>query len=812
MKNTYIMSRFFIPAVLLGLSIVMGQPLYAQDVAKEYDLQEVEVTARRHDFGARSPQMSAIAISADRIKKLPVLMGEVDILKSLQTMPGVQSGGEGRSGIFVRGGDYDQNLFLLDGITLYNPEHLQGFTSAVNADLMNDVVLYKGAFPSRFGSRLSSVIDIGLREGDMRDYHASVTAGMLASRVQAEGPLWKGHTSFNIGARASYFNAIVSPLLKEVVYDNPGQMNNFSHMRYFDVNAKLTHRFNEKARLNAVFYYGFDENNTTPNETAQHFEYSTYASDRQAEKTSVTDNVRRDRTLNEWKNLLGGIGYTHTFSPRLQMEAGASYSGYRYSLSQISSEENDVSLDLWGYGAQGAMPYSHKSIENAVSYRSEIDDFTARINFTASLSERNELRLGAQGGAQLYRPAVSSRSHSYLKQARNEDIIWQAQLGDDRFTFSESERESLSDGDFRLLQVSAFAEDEWTPFDRLKVSMGIRLQGYSADGKTHLELEPRLSTRLLMTESLALKVSYARMSQGAFLLTSGSMVSPSEVWIPINGGLEPGISDQVSAGLSKDFDKGIQLSVEGYYKWMDNVTDYRDGMSLVTARGFCDPVAQGRGKAYGLEFLAEKTSGDTRGHISYTWSKSLRKFDRTGMEINGGREFYAAGDRRHNLSISVTQRLSRNWDLSASWTYQSGRRTNIAATVMSGGLPDEYNAYNPGWKSTDMYNGIDYSGNPDYNNYSETYPEGTYLQDLVRMDTYGQRNSYTLPAVHRLDVSLSHHGSIGIGELTCDIGIYNLYNRQNISSVYWGYTNNRLALKGVCLFPIMPSISLTLKL
>ena len=131
---------------------------------------------------------------------------------------------------------------------------------------------------------------------------------------------------------------------------------------------------------------------------------------------------------------------------------------------------------------------------------------------------------------------------------------------------------------------------------------------------------------------------------------------------------------------------------------------------------------------------------------------------------------------------------------------------------MSGGLPDEYNAYNPGWKSTDMYNGIDYSGNPDYNNYSETYPEGTYLQDLVRMDTYGQRNSYTLPAVHRLDVSLSHHGSIGIGELTCDIGIYNLYNRQNISSVYWGYTNNRLALKGVCLFPIMPSISLTLKL
>ena len=806
------MRRIIMPIVLLGLLIAVSQPQYAQDVAKEYDLQEVQVTARRHDFGTMSPQMSAIAISAERIKKLPALMGEVDILKSLQTMPGVQGGGEGRSGIFVRGGDYDQNLFLLDGIMLYNPEHLQGFTSAINADLMDDVVLYKGAFPSRFGSRLSSVIEIGLREGDMRSYHASVTAGMLASRIQVEGPLWKDHTSFNIGARVSYFNAIVSPLLKEVVYDNPGQMNNFSHMKYYDVNAKLTHRFNEKARLNAVFYYGFDENNTTPNETVQHFEYSTYAPERNVEKTSVTDNVRRDHTLNEWKNLLGGIDYTHALSPTLNMETGVSYSGYRYSLSHISFEENDISLDLWGYGAEGAMPYSHKTTDNSISYRSEIDDFSARINLIASLSERNELRLGVQGGVQMYRPAVSSRNRSYLKQALSEDIIWQAQLGDDRFTFSESERERHADGDFRLLQLSAFAEDEWTPFERLKVTMGIRLQGYRSDRKTHLVLEPRLSARFLMAERLAMKLSYARMSQGAFLLTSGSIVSPSEVWIPINGVLKPGISDQVSAGLSKDLNNGIQLSVEGYYKWMDNVADYRDGMSLATARGFSEPVAQGRGRAFGLEFLAEKSSGNTRGHISYTWSKSLREFDRPGMEINGGKEFYAAGDRRHNLNISITQRLSRNWDLSATWTFQSGRRTNIAASVINGGLPDEYNAYFPGWVKTDKYSGIDYSGNPDYNNYSETYQEGTFLQDLVRLDTYGQRNSYTLPAVHRLDVSLSHHGSIGIGELICDIGIYNLYNRQNLSSVYWGYTNNRLALKGVCLFPIMPTFSLTLKL
>ena len=164
------------------------------------NLREVQVYGTRHNFGVQSSQMSAVAVSAEQIKKMPTLLGEVDVLKSLQRLPGVQSSGEGRSGIYVRGGDYDQNLFLMDGITLYNPEHLQGFTSAINAEVMDDVVLYKGAFPARYGSRLSSVVDVSLREGDMERHRLSVTAGMLASRIQAEGPLWKGHTSYNIAA------------------------------------------------------------------------------------------------------------------------------------------------------------------------------------------------------------------------------------------------------------------------------------------------------------------------------------------------------------------------------------------------------------------------------------------------------------------------------------------------------------------------------------------------------------------------------------------------------------------------------------
>ena len=796
---------------MLGLLMLLGSPLCAQDIARDTLLQEVQVTAARHSFDAKSLQMSVVAVSAERIRQLPRLLGEADVLKSLQMLPGVQGSGEGRAGIFVRGGDYDQNLFTLDGITLYNPEHLQGFTSAINADLLDDVVLYKGAFPSRYGSRLSSVIDISLREGDMDRYHASVTAGMLASGIQAEGPLWKGHTSFNIGARMSYFNALVRPLLEEVVYDNPGQMNNYAHMKYHDINAKLTHRFSDRAKLSALFYYGYDQNNTTPNETKQHLEYK--VSDAvYLEKASYTDNVRNDRTLNHWSNLLGGLNYDYHANEALHFNASVSYSGYNYSLSHLSSQMNEARLNRWGNDYEGSELYSHKDLELSNTYKSRIDDWTGRADLTLYLQGRHEMHFGLQGGTQLFKPSVASVSHTNLKQALSEDIVYDVGLGDDRYVFSENIRESRLEGDLRLNSFAAHAEDDWTLTDWMGANVGLRLQGYNADGKTHIFLEPRASLRLMVGESTSVKAAYARMTQALFLLSSGSMVSPSEVWIPLMGDMKPGVSDQLSLGLNHDLANGLQLSVEGYYKWLDNVADYREGLSFLSVKDWNAAIAQGEGRAYGVEFLAQKTVGNTRGHISYTWSKSLRTFDHEDMILNNGNEFYATGDHRHNFNISIIQRLSKNWDFTAAWTYQSGRRTNIAGTTVSHGLLDEYNAYYPGNVANSQYIGIDYSQNPALNPIDVAFQSGSYVDQLVRMDTYRQRNSYQLPAVHRLDIGFSHHGSIGIGEMICDVGIYNLYNRQNLSSVYWGYKNNRLSLRGVCLFPIMPYISLTLKL
>ncbi|MBO7554187.1 MAG: TonB-dependent receptor [Bacteroidaceae bacterium] len=791
-----------------NLTLTQNQQLDIQLRQDTQSLGEVQVYGTRHNFGVQSSQMSAIAVSAEQIRKMPVLLGEADVLKSLQRLPGVQSSGEGRAGIYVRGGEQDQNLFAIDGITLYNPEHLQGFTSAINADVVDDVVLYKGAFPARFGSRLSSIVDISLQEGDAERHRLSVTAGMLASRLQAEGPIWKGHTSYNIAARMSYFGAIVKPMLEEVIYDNPGQMNAYSHMRYYDMNAKLVHRFTEKDKLTGVFYLGHDVNNATPQESVQHFEYYLTKNIYDVYQGNIVDNINSSRTTNHWNNLLGGLTYTHEFSNALHLDARVSYSGYDYELGYINDMYNKLGFDQWGHGPEGAELYSRTDVENSTTYRSKVNDLGAKLELTYRQQDRHEVHAGVQVGSMELSPEVEAYYKNYQKTAHSLDIVWNVGLGDDRYKITEMERHNLLADKRSLKTYAAYAEDDWKLGEFLRANLGLRLQGYSTDGKSRLALEPRVSLRAMLAKGLSLKASYARMSQGIFLLSSGSLTSPSDIWIPLSKEMDLGMSDQLSVGLNHELRNGLQFSVEGYYKWLDGVVDYREGSTFFNETHWEKMIAQGEGKAYGVELLAQKTTGNTTGQVSYTWSKSLRTFNRPGMELNAGHEFYAPGDRRHNFNISITQRLSKNWDFSAAWTYQSGRRASFASTTIISPIPDEFNNYRPESDNQTM----DYELNPAYNSSTSGYYENTYVQHLVRTNTYGQRNSYVMPAVHRLDISLTHHGSIGIGEMICDIGIYNLYNQQNISTVYWGYEKNRRVLKGVCMFPIMPSLSLTLKL
>lgn len=683
-------------------------------------------------------------------------------------MPGVQSSGDGTAGIFVRGGNYDQNLITLDGSTLYNGEHLKGFVSAINAEMVDNVVLYKGAFPARYGSRLSSVIDIGVREGDFESYHGSASIGMLSSKVQAEGPIWKGRTSFNVAARASYFDAIVQPLLKSV-YDNENAMEPYAKMNFYDVNAKLVHRFSERDRLSAVFYWGKDVSNSSPTDSETNF----------GSKSSEI-RTKKNETKNNWGNLVSSLYWTHTAGDRFLMNVNASFSLYDYRLSQNVS----------GYYESRKMGQLQRKTEEVseTRYDSKVKDASITADFRFRPVAAHDLRWGVKGSLQQLSPIIHAYSYNYDYTPTKE-----TRMETDR-TIGKRQN---------LLTASVYAEDDWTVASWLMANVGLRYSLFSVENKTYGSLEPRASVRFLLTPAMALKLSYARMAQGVHLLSSSNIVMPSDIWVPVTEKIPLMRSNQYASGVNYEIMKGLEVSVKGYYKTMDNVLEYNNGASWLNCTGdWQSLVSLGKGRSYGVELMAQRSVGNTTGWVSYTWAKSLRTFDRPGQELNGGREFLAGNDKRHNFNIVVVQRLGQHWKLSASWTYQSGRRGILANTSMYGGVLQEWD--------------------PSFRPESSTLKEQEYMQNRDdaahwaempgMFTTYRERNNYKLPDVHHLDVGITYsvnHRRFGASEV--NLSFYNLYNQQNINSVYIGTNNKKYVLKGICMFPFMPSLTYTLK-
>lgn len=668
----------------------------------------------------------------------------------------------------MRGGNYDQNLITLDGSTLYNGEHLKGFVSAINAEMVDNVVLYKGAFPARYGSRLSSVIDIGVREGDFESYHGSASIGMLSSKVQAEGPIWKGHTSFNVAARASYFGAIVQPLLKSV-YDNKKAMEPYAKMNFYDVNAKLVHRFSESDRLSAVFYWGKDVSNSSPTDSETNF----------GSKSGET-RTKKNETKNNWGNLVSSLYWTHTAGDRFLMNVNASFSLYDYRLSQNVS----------GYYESRKMGQLQRKTEEVseTRYDSKVKDASITADFRFRPVAAHDLRWGAKGSLQQLSPIIHAYSYNYDYTPTKE-----TRMETDR-TIGKRQN---------LLTASVYAEDDWTVASWLMANVGLRYSLFSVENKTYGSLEPRASVRFLLTPAMALKLSYARMAQGVHLLSSSNIVMPSDIWVPVTEKIPLMRSNQYAGGVNYEIMKGLEVSVEGYYKTMDNVLEYNNGASWLNCTGdWQSLVSLGKGRSYGVELMAQRSVGNTTGWVSYTWAKSLRTFDRPGQELNGGREFLAGNDKRHNFNIVVVQRLGQHWKLSASWTYQSGRRGILANTSMYGGVLQEWD--------------------PSIRPESSTLKEQEYMQnrdDAAHWEeipglfvTYRERNNYKLPDVHHLDVGITYsvnHRGFGASEV--NLSFYNLYNQQNINSVYIGTNDKKYVLKGICMFPFMPSLTYTLK-
>ena len=739
------------------------------------------VTASRSEIGVRGTQMSAIEVPVNIIKSLPAIGGEVDVIKALQLLPGVQSGTEGSAGLYVRGGGPDENLLLLDGVPLYNVNHMGGFFSVFDADAIKNVTLYKGSFPARFGSRLSSVVDVRLKDGNDQEFHGGVSIGLLAAKFNLEGPIVKGRTTFNISARRTYYDILSAPIISYAMRQSGSEndrMRGTAGYYFYDLNAKITHRFGNRDRLFLSYYMGDDN---VYARLRNNYEYD-YDLDYEVEMGGIprkfTSHVTEKGSdiMNigwKWGNIVGAARWNHVFSPKLFMNLTLNYTQYRHNLS-IGSDFNETTETT------GSMPsFSSDSTHVEMAYKSLINDITAGMDFEYKPSPAHDIRFGANYTHHMFRPAITSMKADY-------SVMDEGQRESQKLDTTFGDRNLLTD------EVAAYAEDNFSLTSWFKLNLGLRWSLYRVSGKTYNSLEPRVGMRFLVNNDLSFKASYSEMSQYIHLLSNSNLSLPTDLWVPVTADIEPMRSRQVAAGVFYSLGV-VDFSVEGYYKTMDNVLEYRDGASFLgSTTGWESKVACGRGWSYGVEFLAQKKVGATTGWVAYTWSKAMRQFDREGNLINFGEPFPAKYDRRHDLSIVVNHAFSKAFDISGTFIYGTGICGSLAMQNVQ--APQYY----PGVTTTfDQFSSV-------------PYLEG--------------RNNYRMPAYHRMDIAANFHKQLKHCERTWSISVYNLYNRKNPFMVYQSsktesttgpddsvHITSRPILSQLSIFPIMPSVSLSFK-
>ena len=490
------------------------------------------------------------------------------------------------------------------------------------------------------------------------------------------------------------------------------------------------------------------------------------------------------------------------------MNLNLSYSRYKYLFTQDSYTKSTV---------RNYVRYEYFFEEKSkITYHSEIDDIALTFDSKFTRYDNHLLRFGGKVSLQSLNPTQDVVKHSYAKAISYQFRSYSLIPVEDEIIYPGYWDEKTVDMDMvigkrtDIYQASLYAEDDYTITPWLKANIGLRLSLYSTTGKSYFSAEPRVSLRWLFRDNMALKLSYSRMSQAVRLLQSSNLVMPSDTWVPITDRVPLMHSDLAALGYNYEIMRGFNLSVEGYYKTISNVLEYRMGSTYTSGSGdWQDMTAMGDGRSYGAEFLLEKKHSKTTGWISYTWSKSLRTFDRPGDRINDGKEFYAGNDHRNNVNVVIMQHVPLSkvcyFDFSASWSYITGRRGNVPNVNMYGGMFEEYDPRGNWWEPADPYKPETLSG------YAHNPMGGQYLGKYAQMYTFKGINQYKLPDMHHLDLGISFGVKHEYGESILGISVYNVYNHMNVSSAYIGYDKNQTVLKGVCIFPIMPSVSYTHK-
>ena len=602
------------------------------------ELEAVDIIAEDIESIAEQTEMSSIDVPIEQIKLLPALLGEVDVIKAIQLLPGVQSGNEGSTGLYVRGGGPDQNLILLDDVPLYYVSHLGGFFSVFNADALSNVKLVKGGFPARYGGRLSSVLDIRMKEGNNQDYQFEGSVGVLASKLSVQGPIIKNKTSFIVSARRTYFDLFTRPITALASRIGSGGEGSASFGYYFyDLNAKVNHIISDKDRLYFSTYLGNDVLDLS-------FE------DQVGEEGDPNYAYTRFQSKNSWGNQLAALRWNHLWSPKLFSNLTATYTNYRLRL--------DNEIDAAFATNQAGTDVFETSF--FFGYFSGIRDFGARWDFDYYPNPDHDIEFG-----------ITSTWHTFTPGAIG------VSLGFGDTTLLDT---TINNELARGLESSIYIEDQMNIGDRLSANAGLHFAHYLINQKNYFSLQPRLSARYLLTDKWSLKASYSRMTQFLHLLVNSTTGLPVDLWVPATENVAPQQAWQAAAGIAGTIFGGlIDVSVEGYYKEMSGLISYKEGVSLyLGVEGSWEDRVEtdGEGQAYGAEILFQKKTGKTTGWMGYTLSWNNRRFD----NLNNGEVFPFRYDRRHDVSLVIAHKFNDRISISGTWVYGTGN----AITLPSG--------------------------------------------------------------------------------------------------------------------------------
>jgi hypothetical protein len=703
-------------------------------------LDEVSITGSK-SRALNMPQMGVLSFSQEGIKHIPTLFGEADVVKALQTQPGVSAGTEGLSGMFVRGGNDDGNLYMLDGIPVYKITHLGGLFSALNVEAVQDVTFYKSSFPSRYGGRLSSVLDVRTRDGDLLNYHGSLMLGLTSANVNIGGPIVKEKTSFAASIRRSWLDVLSVPALAIMNQKSKSKgEKTFGGYAFTDANLKINHIFNNRSSANLLFYYGND-----------YFKMGD-----QVFMDEGVYFVKENMTYMNWGNILVAGKWQYQFNDKMKVAIAPSYTHYASSLRKNILESDNL---------KGSADYKERTTEKTTD--NGINDLNGSIHFDYQPSVRHTVNFGTNYIHHRFLPELNSIQTTGM---------------------NEKNRYEADSKPVMANEIAFYAEDNWIMSKLFRLNAGLRLSLFDVGGTRYRTWEPRISLRTALSDRLSLKSSYSRMNQFVQQISDSYISLPTDFWMPVNNKFKPQESDQVSAGVYYEHPRGYSFSVEGYYKKMRNLLEYKEGYaSMPVSVSWEQKLTPGQGWSYGAEWTATKKSGKLTGELGYglIWS------DRQFAELNQGKRFPSKYDNRHKINIVANYKLSPALELNGSWTYITGNRMTL---MLEDYLNFSVNGFDP-----------------------VLAPTNPFQEEWVNY--YKERNNVRLPAYHRLDLGLNIYRSLKNGRTGIwNISVWNAYNRMNpiairAHTMYSNEDKRKVSprFQTIGLFPLIPSISYTYK-